>query len=246
MQNRGGNKGRKLKPHTRQEFFDVFHCSECGSPVIHVRSSGDGSHYWRCKASEKKNGILSCKVRGFREESIEHTFMVMLQQMKNDENLSNKLKETIEGLNLTETEKVKIGEVKEKMQQLYHQLYEIVEEGEKLGGDPKEIKTITDQIVTLQNQIYEFEDKEQQRFQLVKDLDWFLKEVAEVQEFNSEKQRIEFQPDIFSRIVKRGTIFPDGRIAYDLIFGIQLEVAGANQMVWKLKKKGKPRKRKKK
>ncbi|MEQ6378406.1 zinc ribbon domain-containing protein [Bacillaceae bacterium S4-13-56] len=75
MQNRGGNKGRKLKPHTRQEFFDVFHCSECRSPVIHVRSSGDGSHYWRCKASEKKNGILSCKVRGFREESIEHTFI---------------------------------------------------------------------------------------------------------------------------------------------------------------------------
>ncbi|MED1601746.1 recombinase family protein [Alkalihalophilus marmarensis] len=245
MQNRGGNRGRKLKPHTRQEFFDVFHCSECGSPVIHIRSSGDGSHYWRCKASGKPSKILSCKVRGFREESIEHTFMSILQEMKNDEELYARLKETLKNLQPTETEKFQIEEVKAKMQQLYHELYDTVEEGEKLGGDPNQIKRITDQIVAHQNQIYEFEDQEQKSNQLLKELDWFLNELEEVQDFNPEKQRIEFRSDIFSRIVKRGTIFPDGRIVYDLIFGIQWDVVGANKMVWKLKKKGKPRKRKK-
>lgn len=243
MQNRGGHKGIKLKPHKRQEFFDVFHCSECDSPIIHIRSSGDGSHYWRCKASEKPSKIRACKVRGFREESIEHTFMVMLQEMKTSEGLEARFKQTIESLKPTEKKRFEIEKAKEDMHQLYQELYDTVEEGEKLGGDPNQIKHMTDQIVTHQNKIYDFEDQEQQSIQLLKKLDWFLKEIEEVQQFNPEKQRIEFRPDIFSGIVKKGAVFPDGRIVYDLIFGIQWTVDGADKMVWKLKKKGKPRKR---
>jgi site-specific DNA recombinase len=47
------------------------------------------------------------------------------------------------------------------MQQLYYLLYDAVEEGEKHVGYPNQIETITDQIVELQNQLYDFEDKEQ-------------------------------------------------------------------------------------
>ncbi|WP_227888517.1 hypothetical protein [Cytobacillus oceanisediminis] len=62
------------------------------------------------------------------------------------------------------------------MQQLYYQLYNTVEDGEKHGGDPNQIKTIMDQIVELQNQIYAFKDKEQTCLEAEKDLEWFLEE----------------------------------------------------------------------
>ncbi|MEC1771966.1 recombinase family protein [Schinkia azotoformans] len=43
MNNRSENrKGSKKRPHDRQEFFNIFYCSECGAPVIHVRCSKGG------------------------------------------------------------------------------------------------------------------------------------------------------------------------------------------------------------
>ncbi|MEQ6376329.1 hypothetical protein RZN25_05750 [Bacillaceae bacterium S4-13-56] len=37
MNNRSENrKGSKKRPHDRQEFFNIFHCSECGAPVVTV------------------------------------------------------------------------------------------------------------------------------------------------------------------------------------------------------------------
>ena len=131
------------------------------------------------------------------------------------------------------------------MQQLYYKLYDTVEEGEKQGGDPTQIKEITDQIVLLQNQIYDFEDKEQMCIEAERDLEWFLEELEDIQEFKPEKERIEFRPDIFSRIVEKGVIHPDGRIIYDLKFGMQLTATGNEKMVWRFKKKRKARKRKK-
>lgn len=246
MENRGGNKGRKLKPHDRQEFFDLFHCPECGGPVTHVTSSRNGAHYWRCKAVATRRTETKCHVRGFREESIEHTFMTMLQEMKLDEGFETKVKQAVDRLKPSADVLKNIEEVKEKMQQLYYDLYDTVDEGDKHGGDPQKIKQITDQIVAHQNQIYDFEEREQESIQLQKDLEWFLGELEELQSFQPEKQRIEFRPDIFSKIVEKGTIYPEGRIDYDLKFGIQWTVTGVEKMAWKLKKKGKPRKRKKK
>lgn len=246
MENRGGNKGRKLKPHDRQEFFDMFHCPECGGPVTHVTSSRNGAHYWRCKAAATRRTETTCTVRGFREESIEHTFMTMLQEMRLDEGFESKVQQSMEKLKPSAEELKSIESIKEEMQNLYHDLYDTVEEGDKHGGDPNQIKQITDQIVACQNQIYEFEEREQQSIELQKDLDWFFGELGELQQFDPEKQRIEFRPDIFSQIVEKGVIFPDGRITYDFKFGIQWTVTGVEKMAWKLKKKGKPRKRKKK
>lgn len=99
--------------------------------------------------------------------------------------------------------------------------------------------------VELQNQIYDFEDKEQKCLGADKDLEWFLEELEGIQEFKPDKERIEFRPDIFSRIVEKGVIHPDGRIVYDLKFGIQVTAAGNEKMAWRLRKKGKDRKKKK-
>ncbi|MEZ7172937.1 hypothetical protein [Sporosarcina sp. OR05] len=67
----------------------------------------------------------------------------------------------------------------------------------------------------------------------------------DLQEFKPEKERIEFRADIFSRIVEKGTVYPDGRIVYDLKFVMQVTTDQNNMMAWRLRKKGKPRKRKK-
>ncbi len=247
MNNRSDNrKGSKKRRHDRKEFFNIFHCSECGAPVIHVRSSKGGVHYWRCRTAEKKYLEETCEVRGFREISIEHTFMALLQEMKKDDGFKTEVKQAFEKLIPNETEQKKIKQVEEEMQQLHQKLYQAVEDGEVNGGDPAQIKGITDQIVALQNQLYDFEDQAQQSNQVQKDMDWFFEELEELQDFNPDKQRIEFRPDIFSKIVEKGTIHPDGRIVYDFKFGMQLTATGNETMAWRLKKKGKPRKKKKK
>ena len=97
----------------------------------------------------------------------------------------------------------------------------------------------------LQNQIYEFEDREQKGHEAKKDLAWFLEELEGIQDFKPDKERIEFRPDIFSRIVENGVIHPDGRIVYNLKFGMQLTATGNEKMAWRLRKKGKPRKKRK-
>jgi site-specific DNA recombinase len=84
--------------------------------------------------------------------------------------------------------------------------------------------------VELQNQIYAFEDKEQTCLEAEKDLEWFLEELEGIQEFKPDKERIEFRPNIFSQIVEKGVIHPDGRIVYDLKFGMQMTATGNEKM----------------
>lgn len=158
--------------------------------------------------------------------------MTLLQEMKNDEVVKGDIRQALKDHAPDDNERNRIEQVKEEMQQLYYQLYDTVEEGEKHGGDPNQIKTITDQIVQLQNQIYDFEDKEQQSAEAEKDLDWFLEELDGIQEFKPEKERIEFRSDIFSRIVEKGVVQPDGRIVYDLKFGLLLTANGNEKMAW--------------
>lgn len=97
----------------------------------------------------------------------------------------------------------------------------------------------------LKNQIYAFEDREQICKEVEKDLEWSLEELEGIQEFKPDKERIEFRPDIFSRIVEKEVIHPDGRIVYDLKFGVQLTATGNEKLAWRLRKKGKTRKKKK-
>lgn len=246
MNNRSENrKGSKKRRHDRKEFFSIFHCSECGAPVIHVRSSKGGVHYWRCRTAEKKYLEETCEVHGFREVSIEHTFMALLQEMKKDDGFRDNIKLALKGLIPNDNERKQIEKVKEDMQQLYYKLYDMVKEGEQQVGDPTQIKEITDQIVLLQNQIYDFEDREQNCLEAERDLEWFLEEFEGIQEFKPEKERIEFRPDIFSRIVEKGVIHSDGRIVYDLKFRMQLTAFGNDLMAWRLKMKRKARKKKK-
>jgi len=83
-------------------------------------------------------------------------FMALLQEMKNNEGVNDDIRQAFKDHAPDDDERKRIEQVKEEMQQLYYQLYDTVEEGEKHGGDPSQIKAITDQIVELQNQIYEF------------------------------------------------------------------------------------------
>ncbi|MED4448783.1 MAG: recombinase family protein [Bacillota bacterium] len=246
INNRSNKKGKSIKPHTRQEFFNTFTCSECDSPIIHIRCSSDGSHYWRCRTAEKKYTEVICNVRGFREESIEHRFMTLLQELKMTKGFKDEINQTYNRLLPNKDERKRIEQVRDDMQQHYHQLYDEVDEGERHGGDPNRIKGITDKIVDLQNQVYDFEDREQQCLEAEKDLDWFFEELKGIQDFKPEKERIGFRADIFSRIVEKGTVYPDGRIVYDLKFGMQVTTEQNDMMAWRLRKKGKPRKRKKK
>ena len=84
---------------------------------------------------------------------MEHTFMVLLLEIKKDEGFKDYIRQALKDHAPDDNERNRIEQVKEEMQQLYCQLYDSVEEGEKHDGDPNKIKAITDEIVELQNRL---------------------------------------------------------------------------------------------
>ncbi|MGF7185318.1 hypothetical protein GGQ84_001404 [Desulfitispora alkaliphila] len=231
---------KKRHPHHRKEFFKVFVCGNCGCPVIHVKSlSGGEKHYWRCRAAVKKNHTEPCSVKGIREENIEHTFMVMLQEMKEPKRLSELVNEALEDIGLKPYEIKQLEWLETEIENCYQNLYATVEEGKKHGEDTEAIKIITDYIMELHGKIRDFEERQEKVKDIKEELKWLRKELLTLEAFNPKKERVSFRGDVFSRLVESGTFLPDGVIEYKLSIGIKWIAKDNRKQHWKLPMKTK-------
>lgn len=225
----------KAKRHTRDEFFKTFQCGSCGCPIIHLSShNGLERHYWRCRASAVKNHTEECFEKAIREENIEHTFMVMLQEMKNSKKLSELVNEVIEEVSLKPHEEEELERLETEIEIYYQKLYETVEEGKKHGEDTGAIKVITDHIMDLHGKIRSYEDRKERVIALSEELKWLRKELLALEAFNPKKERIPFRGDIFTRLIKSGTFLADDVIEYQLSIGVSWNARDNRREYWKL------------
>ncbi len=201
--------------------------------------------YWRCHASAVKDISANCEEKSYREESMEHAFMSMLQEMKQGDRLVSEARESIQNLIPDEIEEAKMQAIVQERDVLYQELYQVVDAGSTEGEDASRVREITSLIMGLQEQINQFNDTKEKVTTMQEDLKWLLKELEGLRPFNPEKERIEFRGDIFSRIVAKGTFYRDGIIVYDLCFGIQWTAKGNKMRAWKLKMKKAKRTKKK-
>lgn len=232
----GVNKRGINKKHHRQEFFQTFSCSECGSDILHAQRKKKDRviHSWRCKSSFYKDPLISCKAPSTREETMEHVFMKMLQEMKVDGSFKDEVIEIASALRLSKEDAMLLEVLEEKLQNKYKELYDIVEEGNKTGEDAGLIKEFTDAIMELQTEINKLNEQNEKADEILKELNWLIKELDELATFDPRKERVPFRGDIFSRIIENGVVYPDGKIAYNLKLGISRTSKSYDKQEWRL------------
>jgi site-specific DNA recombinase len=229
------NKSDTGKTNGREEFYKVFLCERCDCLVMHIPElRRNEKHYWRCRAAAKRDRSDHCNEKGIREENIEHTFMVMLQDMKDSKNLIKLVNEAIECIKLKPNENEILDWLRTEIENRYQSLYDIVEEGKKHGEDTEAIKIMSDQIMELHDRIRTLEDRKEKVQDMKKELKWLRKELLTLTTFDPKKERIPFRGDIFSRLVKAGMFHPDGVIEYTLSLGIKWIAKDNRELFWKL------------
>jgi site-specific DNA recombinase len=205
-------------PHDKKEFFSRFICSECGCFYFHIalKNKAGTRHRWKCKAALKKHSLISCDTVHIEEEDIMKLFMTMLLDFKRDKSFEGLLNKTIENKKLTLKEKQRLAYLEEENQKKYLELYKVVEEGGKSGEDTAEIKRHTDSIMAIQNQINEILDKEDAYNFFIREKNWFLKELDNL----DDKKPSPYRGDIFKRIINDAIVHPNNIITFNLSFGI--------------------------
>lgn len=215
------NKTRSM-PHDKKEFFSRFKCSECGCFYFHetLRNKIETRHRWKCKAALRKHPLISCDTVHIEEEDIMRLFMTMLLEIKRDKSFEELLSKNIENKKLTLQEKQQLAYLENENQKEYLELYRLVEEGGKSGEDTIEIKRHTDSIMAIQDQINEILDKGDAYDFLIREKNWLLKELDNL----DNKKSILYRGDIFKRIIKDGIVHPNNVITFNLTFGISRTV----------------------
>ncbi|HKK95708.1 MAG TPA: recombinase family protein [Anaerovoracaceae bacterium] len=224
--------------HTREEFFKVFVCGNCGGLISHQGRSNKVD-YWRCVNSMKSKEIKICNAGSLRQKNIEHTFMAMLLEMKNSKKLSQQVNAAIDDINLKPYEEEELEHLEAEIETHYQALYNTVEDGKKHGEDTEAIKTVTDKIMKLHDRIRNFEDRIEQVKDIKEEMKWLRKELLVLEPFNPKKERIPFRGDIFTRLIKSGTFLIDGVIEYKLSIGVSWTVRDNRKQYWKLPMKTK-------
>lgn len=158
--------------------------------------------------------------------------MSMLQEIKKSSKFLNDAQDSINRISLNDREEKIVEDIKDKQESLYQELYKFVKSIQRIAID--EVSYLTDEILELQKILDDYESRKEKALKLKEELDWFSKTISSIEDFNSEIERIEFREDIFNRIVDKGTVFPDGRIVYDLIFEIQWTAYGNERQIWRL------------
>lgn len=235
LSNSTKNQRKKKSYHDREEFSKVFRCGDCGCLIIHIPNQrGIEKHYWRCRAAVKKDHSENCYEKGIREENIEHTFMVMLQEMKDSKNLTKLVNGAIESIKLKPNETERLHWLQAEIENRYQRLYDIVEEGKKHGEDTEAIKIMSDQIMELHDRIRTLEDRIEKVKDIKDELKCLRKELLTVTTFDPKKERVPFRKDIFVRLVKAGTFHQEGIIEYTLSLGIKWITKDNLEQSWKL------------
>jgi len=237
---------RYTKKHDNQDaFFRTFYCAKCGNLMLHTTNSvkrADGKkkvyHYWRCQVALGYNLSSECDAKSYREEILEKTFMEMLKDMKEHPQLIFETRQAIQAAGLSEAEHERMEQLREELKSHYHDLYEKVEanrDHDDFDISSTEIKDVTDKIIEIEKELEGLNERVTKANQMQDDLDWLLGELETLKRYNLRRRKATFRDDIFRRLIKRGEVYEDGRIVYDLCLGIKWTAYGNEKRLPKAK-----------
>ncbi len=219
--------GMLQRPSNKTIFSNILFCGTCGDPFIRrtVTSTKKNLKYlyptWKCRVADGRRKGRTCHARSYREEAMEHAFMVMLLMMKHHKyKLVEAAEIRIAEMGLDEWEKERWEFLKLEIESLNERLSSVAASAQK--GSARDVydgfsMNLTDDLQVLRSEWDQLDHKKNEAFTLKQTLNWLLEELKD---FNYASDCVEFRENIFQRIVKRGDVSDDGSIIYELIFGI--------------------------
>ena len=156
---------KALRTAGRIAFYHKFFCAECKGVVTRYRHRTRGSREdsnWRCYNSFGSMNVQCHSSSSVRQEYMEFNFMKTLGQISENDEFRLKVEEVIDGLRLSQSERLAEKEIRESMETLNQQLYEAVDgEMAKEGHDTRKIDYLTGEIIKLQNELKVFTEREE-------------------------------------------------------------------------------------
>lgn len=162
----------------------------------------------------------------------------MLQSMKHEKaQLKSEVEAKISEIDLDKWENDRVNILKSKIELLNNRLKEISSSTydhsvEDVYSD-LEIDLIQE-LDMLQDELKQLLKKQNEAHALQNSLRWLICELDKIKEFDPTIELIDFREDIYRRIIQSGVVHVDGKITYELIFGISREATGNDYPVWKI------------
>jgi len=242
--NADSENGTAQKHSNRTAFSNILYCGTCGEPLVRrtFTSYRKKEKYfygaWRCRVADGRREHLECSARSYREEAMEHAFMVMLQEMKNNEvSIREEAQNMIIDLELDDWEEDRMEFLKIEIKSLEDQLSQVAASaGRSLAGDVYDDMSIklAQEIDSLQDEWESLNDKQYEVQTIKRNLEWLINEIKTIPEYDPVKERSDFREDIFRRIVVRGDVFDDGSILYEMNIGISRKAENNDHPIWKI------------
>lgn len=244
--NKSDENGIGQRHSNRTVFSNVLYCGTCGEPSMRktLTSSRNGKKYlypvWKCRAADGRVKKMECHAKSYREEAIEHTFMTMLQEMKyGHDELSRESEIAIADIDLDEWEKDRMEFLNREIPTLEEHLSQVASSAQSsIASEVYDDMSLqlAQEIETFQNELEELNEKNYEVIMIKRNLIWLLEQLDEIEDFDPASERIEFREDIFRRIVKKGEVFNDGSIIYELSSGGTWKSKENGMAIWKIKK----------
>lgn len=239
--------GKGQKHSNRTVFSNILFCGNCGEPLVRrtFTSYRKNEKYlygaWRCRVADGRQKDIECNVRSYREEAIEHSFMEMLQDMKRDLNaIIYEAENEIADKNLDDWERDRMEFLKVEISALEDKLCQVAALAQRstVGEVYDDMSVnLSQEIDFLQGELDSLNEKQHEALLIKRNLEWLIKELEALENFNSTDERTEFREDIFRRIVIRGDVFDDGSVLYEMNIGITRKATNNGRPIWKLKDK---------
>ncbi|MED1601759.1 recombinase family protein [Alkalihalophilus marmarensis] len=211
--------------HKNEAFIDKLQCGECGNGIGHQRAverrgSDDAyeTHRWVCRLAAKYYAVEGCSSRRFQQTYLEQHFINMLKGLHQNEDFQKEVEKIISKTELSPQELKQEEEAQKRMEQLNHELYEVVdEELHQDGQDSQRVDELSGKIVELHQQLKAFTDRKKLAEQYRNEFKELMKKVKILHE----EQQQAFPTELYSQYVEQATIFKDGKVVYHLSIGIR-------------------------
>lgn len=213
----------------RKEFYKRFYCGTCHGVVSRLNiSTNPKQSNWRCYNTINADRPEHCNKFSFTEEYIEQNFMRMLLRIQQENDFSAKVELAIEELELKPEEVSKKQKLEVEINGLNQELYDEVDEQlNQSGRDAKRVDFLTREIIKRQEELKELDLRVETANNYRMELQWLLAEVNNL--IMSKSGIVEFNAEIFERIVEQGTIYPEGQITYKLSLGVEYGISLTRQ-----------------
>lgn len=215
-----------LKDNGKNEVFNKrLKCGKCGATISYAKAGSKPYVYkkWRCM-----DGFRGyCTVGGFSQEYLEQNFSQFLMDMKFNPLFQAAINNLIETLSLSESEKEERENIKIKINELSHQLHQVVKEGlGKKGKNTKKVDELTNRVLELRKLIIDFDKREEQLGMVVHHLQVLETNLKNYTDPTKDDYGFylnipEFLDTVYKTFIKEGILHEDGKVTYSLHLGLE-------------------------